>query len=90
MNSKKVTRYYADCGKGFWKKSQALTHEGSCKCWTNPQNKACKTCSYGSFASYEEDTGDGGYWECGHLKKEEHTGAPNGITYISVNCEFYI
>ena len=91
MKSKKVIRYYADCGKGFWKKVTALDHETSCKCWTNPQRKTCKTCKYGEKIPYESDTGDGGFWECSHPdNNEEHSGAPKGIKYISVKCYYHV
>tara|TARA_R110000851_G_scaffold240929_1_gene393582 strand:- start:81 stop:377 length:297 start_codon:yes stop_codon:yes gene_type:complete len=89
MITKKVTRYYADCGKGFWSKSGALNHEGNCKCWGNVKNRTCKTCKFGGYLEYEDDTGDGGIWECGHIKVEEHSGAPSDIKYISVNCQHY-
>jgi len=91
MKTKKVLRYYADCGKGFWKKVTALDHETSCKCWTNPRNKTCKTCKYGEKIPYEPDTGDGAYYECNHPNhNEEHAGAPKGIKYISVKCYDHI
>ena len=91
MISKKVTRYYAECGKGFWKKDAALNHETVCKCWKNPKNKTCKTCTYGKYLNYEHDTGDGGYYECHNYKygDGEHTGGPEGTNYISVNCSYY-
>lgn len=44
MKTKKVTRYYSDCGRGFWKKNQALTHDENCKCWKNPKFKTCISC----------------------------------------------
>ncbi len=46
MKSKKVLRYYADCGRGFWKKGSCLGHEKRCKCWTNPKYKTCLTCKF--------------------------------------------
>ena len=46
MESKKVTRYYAECGRGFWKKRQALDHEKKCKCWKNPKFKTCISCKH--------------------------------------------
>ena len=46
MKIKKVLRYYSECGKGFWRKHQALTHEINCKCWKNPKFKTCITCKY--------------------------------------------
>jgi len=47
MKSKKVTRYIADCGKGYWDKKSCLNHEKNCKCWTNPKYRTCKTCKHG-------------------------------------------
>lgn len=44
MKSKKVIRYYSDCGRGFWKKQQALIHDINCKCWKNPKFKSCISC----------------------------------------------
>jgi len=46
MKSKKVIRYYSDCGRGFWKKNQALTHDQNCKCWKNPKFKGCLSCKH--------------------------------------------
>lgn len=46
MREKKVTRYYSDCGRGFWKKQQALTHDENCKCWVNPKFKCCLSCKF--------------------------------------------
>lgn len=44
MEKRKVNRYYSECGKGFWKKEQALNHEKNCKCWKNPKIKGCLSC----------------------------------------------
>ena len=46
MISKKVIRYYCDCGKGFWKKEKCLSHEENCKSWKNPKFKSCLTCKF--------------------------------------------
>jgi hypothetical protein len=46
MIAKKIIRYYSDCGRGFWKKNQALTHDKNCKCWKNPKFKTCISCKY--------------------------------------------
>lgn len=46
MIAKKVTRYYSDCGRGFWKKSQVLKHDENCKCWKNPKFKTCISCKH--------------------------------------------
>jgi hypothetical protein len=50
MIVKKVTRYYADCGKSYSSKSYCLWHEKVCKCWTNPKFRTCKTCKFGRTA----------------------------------------
>lgn len=90
MRERKCIRYIAECGKGFWDKKSCKNHEQNCKCWTNPKNKTCKTCQYGDYAPYENDTGYGGFWECNHpTNQNEHTGGPEGVDYISVGCEFY-
>lgn len=93
MRSKRVTRYYAECGKGFWKADRAAIHEDNCKCWGNPKNKTCKTCADGCYANYEEDTGDGGYWECmnGDNKNDGHVNdlIEIEVDYISVGCEYH-
>jgi len=46
MIAKKVIRYYSDCGRGFWKKNQAVTHDENCKCWKNPKFKTCISCKH--------------------------------------------
>lgn len=90
MKSKKVLRYYADCGKGFWSKVGCLSHEDNCHCWTNPKNKTCKTCKFASYLQWDGRDGDGGYYECDNFDNDnEHTGAPKNIKYISVNCKYY-
>jgi hypothetical protein len=45
MIAKKVTRYYSDCGRGFWKKEQAVNHDENCKCWVNPKFQCCLSCN---------------------------------------------
>lgn len=49
MTTKKVLRYYSDCGRGFWKKKKAITHDENCKCWVNPKFKTCLTCKHKNF-----------------------------------------
>jgi hypothetical protein len=49
MKAKSVIRYYSDCGRGFWKKQQAITHDENCKCWKNPKFKSCMSCKYKSL-----------------------------------------
>lgn len=46
MIAKRVTRYYAECGRAFWKKDACIRHEEFCKCWTNPKHRTCKSCKH--------------------------------------------
>lgn len=46
MTIKKVLRYYAECGRAFWRKADCVRHEHNCTCWTNPKLKCCKTCKF--------------------------------------------
>lgn len=68
MISKKVMRYYAECGKAFWKKQRALNHEKVCTCWVNPKFKTCLSCKHHK-QYYDESTpdypGQGYINECG-------------------------
>jgi len=91
MKTRRVTRYITDCGRGFWNKRQAETHETNCKCWTNPKNKTCKTCIYGMKMPDEPDVGVTSYWECNNedISIDGHTGGPDGVDYLSVNCRWH-
>jgi hypothetical protein len=51
MYSKKVIRYYSDCGRGFWRKATAIAHDNNCKCWKNPKIKSCLTCKFKNFVT---------------------------------------
>jgi len=53
MRTVRVTRYISDCGRGFWTKKTAETHDKNCRCWTNPKFKTCKTCA---FCTVENDS----------------------------------
>jgi len=46
MVSKKVIRYYSECGRGFWKKQQAIKHDSNCQCWKNPKFQCCISCKH--------------------------------------------
>ena len=72
MKTKRVTRYIADCGKGYWTKKSCLQHEQNCKCWTNPKFKTCKTCK---FAKVTHDS-NGMEHEPQHLQ-----------TWVQIECE---
>ena len=98
MKTKRVTRYMADCGKGFWDKSSCLYHESKCKCWTNAKNRTCKTCHWASeilvvsnvICDGKECFQSGGYQcNCPCNKAEEHSGAPEGVTHLSVGCIYH-
>ena len=88
MNSKKVLRYYSACGKGFWKKQMCLLHEINCKCWSNPRHRTCKTCLHGDHKTDSDGYRTWSYWDC-EEGVEEHTGGPDGVDYISVNCRLW-
>ena len=60
MKTKRVTRYYADCGRGYWKKVHAINHEKTCICWTNPKMRCCKSCKYHK-TQYDNNDHDAGY-----------------------------
>ena len=45
MKERKVTRYMAECGRGFWSKTACLHHDEVCQCWKNPKHKTCLTCA---------------------------------------------
>ena len=90
MRITRVTRYIADCGRGFWNKRDCLSHDEVCTCWSNPKNKACKTCAFGEKVRAEPEVGADGYWECNNPRVDgEHTGAPKGHDYISVGCVYH-
>ena len=95
MKTKKVTRYYAECGRGFWNKRACVNHEGNCHCWTNPKNKACLTCKYSNVYS-ESDEGEGRsnsykVRECLHPSFNEESMKPIaiGAKYVYDNCELW-
>lgn len=87
ITSKKVMRHYTPCGKGHWKKADALSHAESCKCWTNPKHKTCKTC-----ISCGGCDGEFGYiCENDNAKDDHNFGEGKGadFNYISVNCHLW-
>lgn len=91
MIKKKVTRYYAECGKGFWKKSTALTHELNCKCWKNPKNKTCLTCKKAEHVVDHGDEitpGEGAWFDCSDSRVGDHEN-DLGLSYLSVGCKFW-
>lgn len=94
MIAKKVTRYYSDCGRGFWKKQQAITHDENCKCWKNPKFKTCISCVNKNIKTdsngMENEPQHLQTWEynaCDHSK----SGVPvhKDFKHIRKNCNFY-
>lgn len=88
MKERKVTRYIAECGRGFWSKTACLHHEEVCQCWKNPKYKTCLTCSnLSKFTDVTEDIR-----ECMNPLVDEslltpcHENAPD----IFKNCPFWV
>lgn len=93
MNSKMVRRYYAECGRGFWRKGAAVRHEEVCKCWTNPKLRCCKSCKhYSTFTDYDDIqsgyVGEGVVNMCPFdISDEDWTPAhPVKATDLNINC----
>ena len=82
MKEKKVKRFIADCGRGFWNKKACLKHEEVCKCWTNPKYKTCKTCF---FAWVDGEDG----WQCDNKEFNydlHFTPAHEKANDLCINC----
>jgi hypothetical protein len=94
MISKKVTRYYSDCGRGFWKKQQAISHDENCKCWVNPKFKCCLSCAHKCIVKdsngMENEPHNLETWKINNCKHSEN-GVPvhKDYDYIRKYCEFY-
>lgn len=96
MIAKKVTRYYAECGRGYCNKSACEQHERVCKCWKNPKHRTCLTCA--KYSKHTEvDEGQGYYNaytvnDCNHVSIDEsiltpcHENAPD----IYKNCPYWV
>ena len=59
---RQVTRYYCSaCGRGWQRKGMAKNHAE--KCWRDPANRACPTCTHLKGKHYSESPGcDLGRW----------------------------
>lgn len=98
MVTKKVLRYYADCGRAFWKKYLCLNHEKNCKCWTNEKFKTCLTCKFKNIVNDSNGMEDHNRetWQWNDCKNPEmnmetmfneaHKNAPN----ICLNCQKWV
>lgn len=99
MRVKKVNRYYADCGRGFWTKKGCLEHEEKCKCWTNPKHKTCITCKHGEHVKDSNGMEDEPqnletwqYWDCNNKEFDYHkhfTPAHHKAQYLCINCPLW-
>jgi len=94
MTTKKVLRYYADCGRGFWRKQQAITHDINCKCWKNPKLKSCLSCKHKCMIT----DSNGMEGEPRHLQtwtandcKHSESGTPVHVDFDHIRklCNFY-
>lgn len=94
MKTVKVTRYYSDCGRGFWKKQQAVTHDINCTCWKNPKFKTCISCIHKSFVKdsngMEHEPQFLETWDSNNCIHSE-SGSPvhEKFDHIRRNCNFY-
>ena len=96
MKERKVTRYMAECGRGFWSKAACLYHEEVCQCWKNPKHKTCLTCD--KYSKHIEAGEGEGYLnlytvnDCEHADTDEslltpcHENAPD----IYKNCPYWV
>jgi len=79
MIAKKVWRYYAECGRGFWSKQKAITHDTNCKCWKNPKFKTCLSCKFKDIGTdsngMEEDSRQLQTWSINNCK-HSNEGSP--------------
>ncbi len=75
MKERKVTRYMAECGRGFWSKTACLHHEEVCQCWKNPKHRTCLTCEkYSKHTDVDEGQGYYNAYtvnDCHHVSTDE-------------------
>ena len=94
MTTKKITRYYSECGKGFWKKSQAIAHEDNCKCWKNQNLKSCISCKFKSITQDSNGMENEPHfletWQTNNCEHSE-SGVPihKDFDQIRKYCQFY-
>jgi len=89
MISKKVYRYYADCGKAFWTKRACLNHESSCRCWKNPKFKTCLSCIHKNFKKDDDGEQSWDYNDCKNAEMNLNTmftPAHKNADHICINC----
>lgn len=92
MRTKRVTRYYADCGRGFWTKKSCISHEGNCTCWANPKFKTCITCKHGERIYDSDDVHHWSFWQCNNIKfvyDKHFTPAHEKAEDLCINCPIW-
>ncbi len=92
MYTKRVTSYHADCGKGFWDKQKALTHDQNCKCWKNPKFKTCISCKHKCLVN-DHDVMEGiehEFWQSNNCE-HSNSGVPvhKDFSQIRKYCVFH-
>jgi hypothetical protein len=94
MYSKKIIRYYSDCGRGFWRKQQSIAHDLNCKCWKNPSLKSCLSCKHKNIIKdsngMEDEPQFLQVWDVNNCKNSE-SGIPvhKDFEHIRKLCNFY-
>jgi len=89
MISKKVYRYYADCGKAYWTKRACLDHEKICICWKNAKFKTCLTCVHKNIKVDDDGEQSWQYNDCKNPEMNLNTmfiPAHEKADYICINC----
>lgn len=92
MKIRRVTRYYAECGRGFWTKRAAQSHEQNCKCWTNPKFRTCKTCKHGEQIEDSDDYQKWTAWQCNNIDfdyDKHFTPAHEKAEDLCINCPIW-
>ena len=94
MIAKKVIRYYSECGRGFWKKQQAINHDKYCRCWKNPKFKSCLSCKHKNIIKdsngMENEPQFLQTWDdnkCNH--SDSGVPAHKDFEHIRKDCQFY-
>lgn len=97
---KRVTRYYSDCGKGYWNKKECLKHDIRCKCWNNPKFKTCKTCKHGKRVEDSNGMEDEPWhlqtwveWRCNNpsfIYNKHFTPAHEKASSLCFNCPVWV
>lgn len=94
MYSKKVIRYYSDCGRGFWRKQTAITHDKNCKCWSNPKFRTCISCKFKNFGNdsngMEHEPQYLHNWQTNNCQHSENgKSVRDGFEHIIKDCKHY-